>query len=227
VQGGAATRGSLSLSATHLPCGEGLVLNQNDEGTTAMIDTKRAAMLGGDPADRPDASYWYRPEEEDSPENIWADDFADMCRAAEISVCPEHFAFGKKAYVKTMLATESASHRNAARYALSQFFKQVSALKNCPIDKLQYEIDCLLVSYELTEDSQTQIADKHGVTRAAVSKKQVMERNRSTPQTKARLQKSIEARKVYALRQLIVGQTRTRIDLSNQQKDTNEQWITN
>jgi hypothetical protein len=227
MQGGAATRGSVALSATHLPCGEGVVLNQNDEGTTAMIDMKRAQMIGGDPADRPDASYWYRPEEEDSPENIWADDFADMCRAAEISVCPEHFTFGKKAYVKTMLATESASHRNAARYALSQFFKQVSALKNCPIDKLQYEIDCLLVSYELIEDSQTQIAGKHGVTRAAVSKKQVTERNRSTPQTKARLQKSIEARKVYALRQMIVGQTRTRIDLSNQQKDTNEQWITN
>jgi hypothetical protein len=173
-----------------------------------MIDIKLAQMLGGDPADRKEASYWYRPEEEDSPENIWADDFAEMCRAAEISVCPEHFTFGKKAYVKTMMATESASHRNAARYALSQFFKQVSALKSCPIDKLQYEIDCLLVSFELTESSQTDVAKKHGVSRAAVSKKNVLQRNKSTPQTKARLQKSFESRKVYALRQMMCSQTR-------------------
>lgn len=173
-----------------------------------MIDMKRAQMLGGDPADRPDASYWYRPEDEDKPEDIWADEFLEMCRAAEIKVGPDEVDCGKKAYVKTMLATESASHRNAARYALSQFFKQVSALKHCPIDKLQYEIDCLLVTYELTEQSQTEIANKHGVTRAAVSKRQVMERNKSTPQTKARLQKSFEARKTYALRQMLVGQTR-------------------
>ena len=192
-----------------------------------MIDMKAAAMLGGDPADRNTASYWYRPEDEDRPEDMWADEFLQMCQSAEIKVVPEGVDCGKKAYVKTMMATESASHRSAARYALSQFFKQVSALKHCPIDKLQYEIDCLLVSYELTEDSQTQIADKHGVTRAAVSKKQVTERNRSTPQTKARLQKSLEARKVYALRQMIVGQTRTKIDLTNQQKETNNLWETN
>ena len=192
-----------------------------------MIDMKRAAMLGGDPADRKEASYWYRPEEDDRPEDRWADEFLQMCRAAEIKVVPEGVDCGKQAYVKTMLATESASHRNAARYALSQFFKQVSALKHCPIDKLQYEIDCLLVSYELTEDSQTQIADKHGVSRAAVSKRQVTERNKSTPQTKARLQKSIEARKVYALRQMIVGQTRTKIDLTSTQKETNDLWVTN
>jgi hypothetical protein len=37
-----------------------------------MIDMKRAAMLGGDPADRKEASYW--PTHEDSPEDIWADE---------------------------------------------------------------------------------------------------------------------------------------------------------
>jgi hypothetical protein len=36
MQSGAATRGSVALAATHLPGGEGVVLNQDDEGATAM-----------------------------------------------------------------------------------------------------------------------------------------------------------------------------------------------
>jgi hypothetical protein len=40
VQGGAAAGGSLALAATDLPGGEGVVLNQDDEGATAMNMSK-------------------------------------------------------------------------------------------------------------------------------------------------------------------------------------------
>jgi predicted transcriptional regulator len=75
--------------------------------------------------------------------------------------------------------------------------------------------------------TQTLIAKQFNVTRAAVSKRVVEIRKAANPQTIARSQKSIAARKTYALRQLIVGQTRTKIDLNNQQKEMNELWITN
>jgi hypothetical protein len=52
-------------------------------------------------------------------------------------------------------------------------------------------------------------------------------RKAANPATIARSQKSIAARKTYALRQLIVGQTRTKINITNQQKETNELWVTN
>ena len=65
------------------------------------------------------------------------------------------------------------------------------------------------------------------MTRAAVSKRVIEIRKAANPQTIARSQKSIAARKTYVLRQLIVGQTRTKIDLNNQQKETNELWEMN
>jgi hypothetical protein len=57
MQGGAAARGPLSLSATHLPRSEGLVLNQNDEGTTTMIDIRRFAAMGENPLDKLETAY--------------------------------------------------------------------------------------------------------------------------------------------------------------------------
>jgi hypothetical protein len=190
-----------------------------------MIDMKRAQMLGGDPADRKEASYW--PEHEDRPEDIWADEWLEMCRRDDVKVCPDAVTHGKAAFAKTLVITDSASHRNAQRQALAQFLKDVSDLKHCPSPDLQYKADCLLVSFGLIEASQTQVADKHNVTRAAVSKRVVEIRNSATPKTVARLQKSLEARKVYALRQKIVAQTRVRIDLSNQDKETKIAWETN
>jgi hypothetical protein len=40
MQGGAATRGSLAIAVTYLPGGKGVVLNQDDEGATAMNMSK-------------------------------------------------------------------------------------------------------------------------------------------------------------------------------------------
>ena len=192
-----------------------------------MIDMKKAAMLGGDPADRPDASYW--PTHQERPEDVWADDWLDMCRAAEVRVCPEAAALGKKAFVAAIGETDTDTVRQAQREAIVRFLQQSREMKQYA--ELPYFVACWQCAFELEDseqdESQTAIAKQFGVTRAAVSKRVVEIRKAANPATIARSQKSIAARKVYALRQLIVGQTRTKINISNQQKEINELWATN
>ena len=192
-----------------------------------MIDMKRAAMLGGDPADRKEASYW--PTHEDHAEDIWADEWLAMCRKDDVSVCPEAVAHGKTAVSRAIAQVDKDAHRLAQREAIVRFLQQSREMKQYA--ELPYFVACWQAAFELEDteqdESQTAIAKQFGVTRAAVSKRVIEIRKAANPQTIARSQKSIAARKTYALRQLIVGQTRTKIDLNNQQKETNELWEMN
>ena len=192
-----------------------------------MIDTKRAAMLGGDPADRKEASYW--PEYEDNTEDLWADEWLELCRKDNVSVCPQAVTHGKTAVVAALKRTDKDAHRLAQREAIVRFLQQAREVSQCP--DLQYFVACWQAAFELEDrdedKTQTSIAQQFQVTRAAVSKRVVEIRKAANPATIARSQKSIAARKVYALRQMIVGQTRTKIDLTNQQKETNNLWATN
>lgn len=189
-----------------------------------MIDMKKAAMLGGDPADRPDASYW--PTHKERPEDIWADEWLEMCRKDDVRVCPEAATLGKKAFVAVIGETDTDTVRVAQREAIVRFLQQSREMKQYA--ELPYFVACWQCAFELEDseqdESQTAIAKQFGVTRAAVSKRVVEIRKAANPQTIARSQKSIAARKTYALRQLIVGQTRTKINITNQQKETNELW---
>jgi hypothetical protein len=189
-----------------------------------MIDMKRAQMLGGDPADRKEASYW--PEHEDSVEDTWADEWLELCRRDEVRVCPEAVTHGKAALTKTLKTSDKDGHRLAQREAIVRFLQQAREVSSCP--DLQYFVATWQAAFELEDrdedKTQTAIAKQFGVTRAAVSKRVVEIRKAANPNTIARSQKSIAARKTYALRQLIVGQTRKKIDLTNQQKETNNLW---
>lgn len=189
-----------------------------------MIDIKRAQMLGGDPADRKEASYW--PTHEDRPEDIWADEWLELCRRDDVRVCPDAVTHGKAALTKTLKTSDKDGHRLAQREAIVRFLQQAREVSNCP--DLQYFVATWQAAFELEDrdedKTQTAIAKQFGVTRAAVSKRVVEIRKAANPNTIARSQKSIAARKTYALRQLIVGQTRKKIDLTNQQKETNNLW---
>ena len=189
-----------------------------------MIDIKKAAMLGGDPADRKEASYW--PEHKDAPKDVFLDRLADLSRASGQTV-PALFAqMAAMAFIETCQETDSDAVRIAQREAIVRFLQQAREVSACP--DLQYFVACWMAAFELEdrdEDrTQTMIAKQFGVTRAAVSKRVIEIRKAANPATIARSQKSIAARKTYALRQMIVGQTRTKIDITNQQKETNELW---
>jgi hypothetical protein len=171
-----------------------------------MIDMKRAQMLGGDPADRKEASYW--PEHEDRPEDIWADEWLEMCRRDDVKVCPDAVTHGKAAFLSCLQKTDNDQIHAAKRETVVELLRQITDLKNCPVEKLQYKADILLASFELSDLSATDIGHKYGLTRAAPSKQIVETRKKANPKTIARSQKSIESRKTYALRQLIVGQSR-------------------
>ena len=192
-----------------------------------MIDIKKSQMLGGDPADRKEASYW--PEHEDKPEDIWADEWLELCRKDEVRVCPEAVTHGKAALTKTLKTSDKDGHRLAQREAIVRFLQQAREVSSCP--DLQYFVATWQAAFELEDrdedKTQTAIAKQFGVTRAAVSKRVVEIRKAANPNTIARSQKSIAARKTYALRQLIVGQTRKKIDLTSTQKETAELWATN
>jgi hypothetical protein len=192
-----------------------------------MIDMKRAQMLGGDPADRKEASYW--PEHHDAPEDIFLERLAELARASGEPVPALVGKMAAQAFLAASKETDNDSTRHAQREAIVQFLQQAREASACP--DLQYFVACWMAAFEMEdrdEDrTQTTIAKQFNVTRAAVSKRVVEIRKAANPQTIARSQKSIAARKTYALRQLIVGQTRTKIDLNNQQKEMNELWITN
>jgi predicted DNA-binding protein YlxM (UPF0122 family) len=191
-----------------------------------MIDMKRAAMLGGDPADRPDASYW--PTYDDNPEDIWADEFAEMCNAAGIKVCPDHFDCGKAAFKK---ATDEADTKaRAAHIATQTIVTWMQRAVNADIPDLRLAVKCWMSHYQLTPFSQTQIAQQEGVTRAAISKRckeieEMLKTNDGKHITKARGEKSEDARKTYTLRQLLVGATRERMPAQTEtQKRKNDKW---
>jgi hypothetical protein len=173
-----------------------------------MIDMKRAAMLGGDPADRKEASYWYRPESQDKPEDIWADEWLEMCRKDNISVCPEAAKHGKAVFLLVIQRTDNDQLRAAKREAVVELLRQISEMKNCPIEKLQYKADILLAGFELSPMSATDIGKKHNMTRAAGSKQIVELRKKANPNTISRSQKSIESRRTYALSAAMTGQLR-------------------
>ena len=191
-----------------------------------MIDMKRAAMLGGDPADRKEASYW--PEHQDAPQDIFLDRLAELSRASGESVPALFCKLAGQAFIDTCKETDSDAIRNAQREAIVRFLQQAREVSQCP--DLQYFVACWQAAFELEDrdedKTQTSIAQQFQVTRAAVSKRVVEIRKAANPATIARSQKSIAARKTYALRQLIVGQTRTKINISNQQKEINELWAT-
>ena len=173
-----------------------------------MIDIKRAAMLGGDPADRKEASYWYRPESQDKLEDVWADEWLEMCRKDSITICPNAVNHGKAVLLSVIQRTDSDQLRAAKREAVVELLRQISEMKNCPIEKLQYKADILLAGFELSDMSATDIGKKHNMTRAAPSKQIVELRKRANPNTISRSQKSIESRKTYALSAAMTGQLR-------------------
>lgn len=192
-----------------------------------MIDMKRAAMLGGDPADRKEASYW--PEHIDAPEDIFLERLGELARASGETVPALVGKVAAQAFLETCNQTDNDGVRNAQRQAIVQFLQQAREASACP--DLQYFVACWQAAFELEDKdedrTQTTIAKQFNVTRAAVSKRVIEIRKAANPGTVARGQKSIASRKTYRLRQLIVGQTRTKIDQTQQQKETNELWITN
>ena len=189
-----------------------------------MIDIKKAAMLGGDPADRPESSYW--PQYQDAPEDVFLDRLLALAKASGETVTSLCAKLAAKAFLETIAETDTDNVRVAQREAIVRFLQQSREMKQYA--ELPYFVACWQCAFELEDseqdESQTAIAKQFGVTRAAASKRVVEIRKAANPQTIARSQKSIAARKTYALRQLIVGQTRTKINISNQQKEINELW---
>jgi hypothetical protein len=171
-----------------------------------MIDIKLAQSMGGDPADRKEASYW--PTHEDRPEDVWADEWLEMCRRAEVKVCPDAVTHGKAAFASVLQKTDNDQIRAAKREAVVELLRQISDMKNCPIEKLQYRADILLAGFELSDLSATDIGKKHNMTRAAPSKQIVELRKRANPNTISRSQKSIESRRTYALSAAMSAQIR-------------------
>jgi len=187
-----------------------------------MIDTAKAQMLGGDPADRKEASYW--PEYQDKAQDLWADDWTKMCRIMGVVVEAEAIEAGKMALTNALTAYDQETVRAAQRDAVTRFMLQARQLSACP--DLAYFVACWQLAFEMDEDgeSQTAVANEFGLTRAAVSKRVVEIRKAATGNTIARSQKSRSAAKTYQLRQLIVGATRKKIDLTNQEKETSKLW---
>jgi hypothetical protein len=130
------------------------------------------------------------------------------------------------AFLDAIKNTDNDAVRVAQGEAIVRFLQQAREVSNCP--DLQYFVACWMAAFEMEDKdedrTQTAIARQFKVTRAAVSKRIVEIRKAANPNTIARSQKSIAARKTYALRQLIVGQTRKKIDLTNNQKETNDLW---
>jgi predicted transcriptional regulator len=192
-----------------------------------MIDMKLAQSMGGDPADRKEASYW--PTHEDAPEDIFLERLAELARASGEPVPALVGKMAAQAFLAASKETDNDSTRHAQREAIVQFLQQAREASACP--DLQYFVACWMAAFEMEdrdEDrTQTTIAKQFNVTRAAVSKRVIEIRKAANPGTIARSQKSIAARKTYALRQLIVGGTRTKINLTTTQKETADIWAQN
>jgi hypothetical protein len=131
-----------------------------------------------------------------------------MCRKDSITICPNAVNHGKAVLLSVIQRTDSDQLRAAKREAVVELLRQISEMKNCPIEKLQYKADILLAGFELSDMSATDIGKKHNMTRAAPSKQIVELRKRANPNTISRSQKSIESRKTYALSAAMTGQLR-------------------
>jgi hypothetical protein len=191
-----------------------------------MIDMKAAAMLGGDPADRKEASYW--PNTKTSQRTFsWSGSL--NCRGPAESQCrlwsarwrPRRFWLPQRR--RTAMPPGTPSGRRLCNSCNRQGRRRPALICNT-LWRVGWRPSRWRTG---TRTGRRPIAKQFNVTRAAVSKRVVEIRKAANPQTIARSQKSISARKTYALRQLIVGQTRTKIDLTNQQKETNNLWDTN
>jgi hypothetical protein len=178
----------------------------------------------GDIADSNLASYW--PQYQDNPEDIWAEAFCEACRVAGVTVNHVVVQCGQEAMRQTQSYADTDALRVAQREAIVRFLQQAREVSSCP--DLQYFVATWQAAFELEDKdedrTQTAIARQFGVTRAAVSKRVVEIRKAANPKTIARSQKSLEARKTYKLRQLIVGQTRVKIDMTNQQRELENLW---
>ena len=130
-----------------------------------MIDMKAAAMLGGDPADRKEASYW--PEHQDAPEDIFLERLAELARATGETVPALVGKVAAQAFLETCGQTDNDGVRNAQREAIVQFLQQAREASACP--DLQYFVACWMAAFEMEdrdEDrTQTTIAKQFGVTR--------------------------------------------------------------
>lgn len=176
-----------------------------------------------DLADSPASSYW--PEHQDSPEDVWADDLCRRCREAGITAPPEVVRLGREAVRDVITLAADAEHRLAQQEAVTRFLQQVRDCEALP--ELQYFVACWQLAYEKNEDedeSQTAVARQFGVTRAAVQKRVKNIRAMQNPNQVSRGQKSLAARKVYELRQFIVGATAPRQKQETIQRKATQLW---
>ena len=205
MQGGAGTRGPLSFSATHLPCGEGVVLNENDEGTIDMICQ---TCKGCGHRKTPNAWGHYGDCNGDAGE----------AKKPIVRLCPD--CGGTGAAHQEGQAKYGATE---AMLALLNFL--VGNRKAISARQLELKAWCLLDAFGLTELTQTEIAEACGCTRAHISKQALTLRDKAGCAPSHH--KSEQARKVYGLRQMIVSQTRKQTQLSETEKRTADLWRIN
>ena len=92
-----------------------------------MIDMKKAQMMGGDPADRKEASYW--PEHQDAPEDIFLERLAELARATGETVPALVGKVAAQAFLETCGQTDNDGVRNAQREAIVQFLQQARLVR--------------------------------------------------------------------------------------------------
>jgi hypothetical protein len=168
-----------------------------------MTNAPAHSLHGGDPADSIRASY--REEFHDEAEDIWADEWLEMCRKDDVRVCPQAVKLGKAAFVKTTLECDLSMFQYAQRRAVMQLLKQITTLRDWEDKQVIYHANCWLSALNETEKSMTEIGADYGKTRAAASKKVQNYQIRMNPMIKARSQKSLESRKTNALAALLTA----------------------
>ena len=112
-----------------------------------MIDMKKAQMMGGDPADRKEASYW--PEHQDAPEDIFLERLAELARATGETVPALVGKVAAQAFLETCGQTDNDGVRNAQREAIVQFLQQAREASACP--DLQYFVACWMAAFEMED----------------------------------------------------------------------------
>jgi hypothetical protein len=167
-----------------------------------MTNAPAHSMHGGDPADRPEASYW--PEPADEPIDLFSDTLADLCREACEQLPPACARLARQAFAKVVSEGDLSSVRQAERNAVVRFMQQAREASGLP--DLAYFVACWQLAFELDDngESQTAVAKEFGKTRAAVSKRVVEIRLAATGKNVARGQKSRAAAEVYKLRQFVI-----------------------
>ena len=132
----------------------------------------------------------------------------------------------KAAFVQACDETGADGKQQDRAEIIVQLLRQFRSFDNCP--ELSYFAALYLAAFglsDLPEDKTfTSIAKEFGVTRAAISKRIKDIRAAANPLQTCRHQKSLASRKVYSLRQLIVGASISRPNLTKSQKETEELW---